>query len=116
MAATESSWHLILVRPGPNVRQCDLFSCARHLSDRGATPVRSSELVGRPPARFPGTLATLVPIDRHGSQAPPPGRYPFRLSPRWTVVVLEPAPGMVALGIFLDGELSYVLDKPAGEV
>jgi hypothetical protein len=47
--------------------------------------------------------------------SPVPGRHPIRLSPRWTAVVLEPAPGVVALGVFLDGELLYVIDESAGE-
>ena len=44
-----------------------------------------------------------------------PGRHPIGLSPRWTIVVLEPVFGLVALGVFLDGELLYVIDEPAGE-
>ena len=39
----------------------------------------------------------------------------IRLSPRWTILVLEPVLGVVALGVYLDGELLYVIDEPAGE-
>lgn len=39
----------------------------------------------------------------------------IRLSRRWKVVVDQPFPGVVLLGFFLDGELLYVIDEPAGE-
>jgi len=42
--------------------------------------------------------------------SPAPGRIPVCLSPRLTVVVLEPVPGVVVLGYFVDGELVYVDD------
>lgn len=42
---------------------------------------------------------------------PAPGRYPFHLSPRWTAVVLVPVPGVVAVGLFLDGEPVEVIDE-----
>lgn len=40
---------------------------------------------------------------------------PIRLSLRWTIVVLEPVPGVVALGVFLEGDLLYDVVEPAGE-
>lgn len=44
-----------------------------------------------------------------------PRRSPIRLSSRWTLVVLEPLPGVVAVGVFLDGGLLDVINEPAGK-
>ena len=41
-----------------------------------------------------------------------PGRYPFPLSDRWILVVLVPVPGVVVLGLFLDGEIVELVDDP----
>jgi hypothetical protein len=46
---------------------------------------------------------------------PTAGRHPVRLTDRWTVVALVPIDGVVVLGFFLDGELLYLTDQPAGE-
>ena len=51
----------------------------------------------------------------HLGISPSPPRHPIRLSPRCTIVVLEPVPGLVALGVFLDGDLLHVIDEPTGE-
>lgn len=40
-----------------------------------------------------------------------PGRYPVALSPRWAAVFLEPLPGVLALGLFLDGAPVEVIDS-----
>lgn len=47
--------------------------------------------------------------------SPAPGRYPFRLSERLLVVVLDIAGELAVLGFFLDGELVHLVDEPAGE-
>lgn len=44
--------------------------------------------------------------------SPAPGRYPFPLTPRWTAVAIVPVPGVVMLGLFLDGEPVEVLTEP----
>lgn len=51
----------------------------------------------------------------HLDISPAPGRHPIHLTSRWTIAVLEPVPGMVDVGVFLDGELLYVIDEPASE-
>lgn len=48
----------------------------------------------------------MDPVDT----SPAPGRWPIRLSPRWTAVVLEPIPGRLALGFFRDGVPVEVVD------
>jgi hypothetical protein len=51
----------------------------------------------------------------HFDISPASGRHPIRLTERWTIVVLEPVPGLIAVGVFFDGELLYGVDEPAGE-
>lgn len=46
---------------------------------------------------------------------PAPGRFPFALTPRLTVVVLNPVDGEVIVGWFLDGELAKMIEDPIGE-
>jgi hypothetical protein len=43
---------------------------------------------------------------------PAPGRVPIPLSPRWTAVFLEPLPGVLARGLFLDGAPVEILTEP----
>ena len=44
--------------------------------------------------------------------SPAPGRCPIPLSPRWTAVFLEPLPGVLAFGLFLDGAPVEVVTEP----
>ena len=46
---------------------------------------------------------------------PAPGRYPFQLSDRLAVVILEPVPDVVIVGFFFDGELVRMIEDPIGE-
>jgi hypothetical protein len=48
--------------------------------------------------------------------SPAPGRTPIPLVGGWTAVLLEPVPGagIVAVGLFLNGELEQLVDAPAG--
>lgn len=48
----------------------------------------------------------------HVELLPAPGRYPFPLTARWTAVVIEPLPGALAVGLFLDGQPVEVIDEP----
>jgi hypothetical protein len=41
---------------------------------------------------------------------PAPGRFPFPLGGGWIAVAIIPWPGMVALGLFLDGEPVEILE------
>jgi hypothetical protein len=71
----------------------------------------------RPIPRNPGAARRrrgIGPALQHQLGATP-GRCPIYLSPRWTIVVLETVPSVV-LGVFLDSELLYMIDEPAGEV
>lgn len=45
-----------------------------------------------------------------------PGRWPFHLTDRLAVVVLEPVPDVVIVGLFFDGELFRMIEDPIGEV
>jgi hypothetical protein len=41
-----------------------------------------------------------------------PGRYLLPLSDRWLLVALAPVPGVIVLGLFLDGALVELVDDP----
>jgi hypothetical protein len=43
---------------------------------------------------------------------PAPGRFPIQLSARWTAVFIEPLPGVLALGLFLDGASVEIVTEP----
>jgi hypothetical protein len=50
---------------------------------------------------------------RHGPRARlRPGRYLLPLSDRWLLVALAPVPGVIVLGLFLDGALVELVDDP----
>ena len=65
----------------------------------------------RPRSRGASGFRWPASISQNGT-APTPGRYPLRLSDRWTRVVLVPVPDVVVLGFFLDGEPTHVADEP----
>lgn len=44
-----------------------------------------------------------------------PGRFPFILTDRLAVVVLQPVPDMVIVGYFFDGQLVRMTEEAAGE-
>lgn len=46
---------------------------------------------------------------------PAPGRFPFQLTDRVQVVVLEPVPDVVIVGLFFDGELVRMIEEAVGE-
>lgn len=43
------------------------------------------------------------------------GRFPFPITDRITVVVLEPVPDVLLVGYFFDGELVRMIEEPLGE-
>jgi hypothetical protein len=45
---------------------------------------------------------------------PEPERYSFDLSPHWTATVLSSGRGAI-VGLFLDGELMFVIDRALGQ-
>ena len=57
------------------------------------------------------TCMTLADLDLVAA----PGRYPFQLTDRFAVVVLEPVPDVVIVGIFFDGQLVRMIEDPIGE-
>jgi hypothetical protein len=46
---------------------------------------------------------------------PAPGRFPFQLTDRLAVIVLEPVPDVVIVGLFFDGQLLRMTEELAGE-
>jgi hypothetical protein len=46
---------------------------------------------------------------------PAPGRYPFHLTDRLAVVVMNPIDDVVVVGYFLDGGLIWMLEDPIGD-
>lgn len=44
-----------------------------------------------------------------------PGRFPFQLTDRLAVVILQPVPDVVIVGVFFDGQLLKMTEEPAGE-
>lgn len=44
-----------------------------------------------------------------------PGRFPFQLTERLAVVILQPVPDVVIVGVFFDGELVRMTEEPIGE-
>jgi hypothetical protein len=55
-------------------------------------------------------MKRLNPVQPSGAVLPPHSPLP-----RWTIVVREPVRGLVALGVFVDGELLDGIDELAGE-
>lgn len=46
---------------------------------------------------------------------PAPGRFPFALTDRLTVVVMNPIDDVVIVGWFLDAQLIRMIEDPIGE-
>jgi hypothetical protein len=44
-----------------------------------------------------------------------PGRFPFQLSDRLAIVVLQPVPDVVIVGVFFDGQLVRMTEELVGE-